>query len=199
MSIFLFGDLVSQITSYLLTKNQKKMTGTLTTQFHRHVIVYGKSNIETARMLRQLSKEFEKIVFVSSNSEIPKRILRMQSEGIQIDRVSGSPDNTEVLELAGVHNAVEFVLLHEDTPDGDRDMLMYVMNIKMLNEELPVIVEISDESSRPFFEKAGCKTIINTQSLGKNLLVRSLTDDVHLIFDELLENDEGYEIYKCSL
>ncbi len=199
VSILLFGDLVSQITSYLLTKNQKKMTWTLKSTFRNHVIVYGKSSIETSRMLRQLSKEFDKIVFISSNIEIPKRILRMQSDGLRIERVSWNPDNAEILDLANVSDAVEFVLLHDEGLGWDKDMLMYVMNIKLMNEHVPIIVEISDENSRPLFEKAGCKTIINTQSLGKNLLVRSLTDDVHLIFDELLENDEWYEIYKCAL
>ncbi len=111
--------------------------------------------------------------------------------------MSGSPENILSLKNANLDDAKSAILL---TIDGSNDKIVSsVLFLKQESPNLKLVVDISDNKYRDIIKKAGADVIINTEEISSNLLFRSLTDRVNVLFEELLDNTYGHETFLVNL
>lgn len=200
ISLWLFTQLLWNLLNFLFIKNTKKMNGTLETNYKNHIIIYSEKYDISKSMITQLQKEHDKsIVLITKDDQIPKEIVKLQSKGEQIHWISWAPDDLDVLKLTNIWKADKVILLSESEENSDKNLVTYIMSIRELNETIEIITEIKSEDSKFLFKKAWANVIINTNIISNNLLVRSSTDNVDVVIEEILSNDFWYEMFKANL
>lgn len=171
------------------------------TTYTDHTVIYGTSDSHIAMIIKQMHEEHtsSRFVVIMEEDTMPRRFIWMKDDGVHIHFVSGNPSDEQTLEYARVDRAKSCILLRETKVDSDMYLLSYVMSIRALSAQARVIVEIVDESNKRLFEQARTDAIINTDSITQNMLVRSVTDDVHHMMRELLTFWAWYELYRVPL
>lgn len=202
VTIGLFSEIISKVNQSFLLTNYKKMHGLRQTSFTGHLIMYGTKLDETKEMIQQLDAEFQgdkDFVFIGDFTETPTEIVALQEKGVSIEFVAGKPDVENVISLAGVAQAREVVLLSENT-DSDKHMISYIMSVRMRNPQIPIVAEIIDSDNyKEMFLQAGATKVVDTGSIGKNIMTRTLTDKVDVLLEDILGSGEGYELYRVPL
>jgi len=119
-----------------------------------------------------------------------------------IEHVRGEPNKIEVLKRAGAQDATAILVLASNPREArcDHESAMIVTNLRRLNDQAPVVVEMVDGDNREHLSYAGATTMVNERYTIANLLVRSVQDvGVSDLICELLASEIGSEIYRVAV
>ena len=199
ISLGIFTQLISLLIEFIFINNYKKMSGTYEYSFKNHIVLFGANDAKTFGIIKQLLGEDAgwQLILVTTDTQIPNEIKEFLSKHENIAWVSGSPENILSLKNANLDDAKSAILL---TIDGSNDKIVSsVLFLKQESPNLKLVVDISDNKYRDIIKKAGADVIINTEEISSNLLFRSLTDRVNVLFEELLDNTYGHETFLVNL
>lgn len=167
-----------------------------------HIIIYGSKLDECAELIKEIDNEFQwakEIVFMSENKQIPPEIQKLQDEWIDVDYISWKPDNQSTLELANIQQAKSFILLTEGI-NSDNKLISYIMKVRLMRTDIFIIAEICDSRNyQPIFKKAWVNKIIDSWSIGKNIITRTLSDQIDVILQDILWSGDWHEIYRWKI
>ncbi|MEM6787218.1 MAG: NAD-binding protein [Myxococcota bacterium] len=119
-----------------------------------------------------------------------------------IRHVSGDPSKIPILEAAGADVATAVLVLAANAREArcDHESALIVTSLRRLNADVPVVVEMVDQSNREHLTYAGATTTVNERYTIANLLVRSVQDEgVSKLMCELLASEVGSEIYRVPV
>jgi len=119
-----------------------------------------------------------------------------------IVHVYGEPSKIAVLERAGAGRASAVLVLASQPRETrcDHESALIVTNLRRLNAEVSVVVEMVDSDNREHLAYAGATTMVNERYTIANLLVRSVQDaGVSDLICELLASEVGSEIYRAPV
>lgn len=202
ISLWFFTQIITTLISILLNIFQRKMNWILKSDFKNHTIIYIENDESIVNTINELFlvENNKKLVLMTNDSKIPNFVESFTQKWYDIHWISWKPNNEEALKLANIQNAKEFILFKEENnKNSDIFMISYIIQIRTLNEKIKIIWEICDNKNKKLFTNAWCNVIINTELLSETLLIRSLTDDVHIVIEDLLSNSYWYEIYNIAL
>ncbi len=131
-----------------------------------HVIVCGYGSTGTAAVNELLARgtDAEAIVVIDPD---PSRLR--EAEGLGVATVEGDATHNLVLESAGVARAKAVIV----TPGRDDTAILVMLSARRLAARVPVSVGIRAHENEPIAREAGADVIINSVSLGGQLLAGS--------------------------
>lgn len=190
LGIGLFGGITATITDLFLKIEKRRELGLLKADYEGHIIICGWCDKTKEIIMQILNENLEnkQIVLVAKLERDPF------PDNNLIHYVRGKIDDKETLEKAGIQRAKTAIILNED--NNDATTVLSALTINSLNPDLYSIAEISKEENRIHLENAQVDEIIVNNDINSRLMVRTaFYHGTSMIFNELLSNKVGNEIY----
>ena len=192
-----FSFLLVSIAAEILETRILKRIGGRVTRMRDHVIVcnYGSNGKD---VLESILREKESVVYLGSS--------KPPLENDKLDFVNGSPLEEEDLKKAGVITAKRVVIFPDEKSSGknpnaiDAETILSAMNVKRLNPEAFIIVELINEANSTHAQKGGIQEIIVRGKLSSYLIMKSLSEgNVGKFIQNILEPKGQVEINELTL
>lgn len=165
-------------------------------RYKDHIIICG-WNYQGPKIVENLLSGYckEKPIVILADLEKPPY------SSDEIDFLSGVPWKKEDLIRAGIKNAGTAIILTDITDikikNPDADALMITLAIESINPKVHTCVQIISVENKIHLENAHADEIICLNQIGGNLLVSSaLNHGISKIINEIMNFDEGSEIYR---
>lgn len=188
--IGLFGGITATLTDLFIKIEKRRELGQLEANYEGHILICGWCH-KTKEIIVQILNENMKnkqIVLIADLERDPF------PDNNLVHFVRGKIDDQETLEKANVGKAVTAIILNED--NNDATTVLSALTINSLNPDLYSIAEISREENAIHLENAGVDEIVVNNDINSRLMVRTaLYHGTSIIFNELLSNKVGNEIY----
>ncbi len=194
LGIGLFGGITATITDLFIKLEKRRELGQLTADYQGHIIICGWCDKTTEIITQILNENMEnkQVVLIADLERDPF------PENKLVHFIRGKIDDKETLVKANVQRARTGIILNED--NNDASTVLSALTVNSLNPSLYTIAEISKEENRIHLENSGVDEIVDNNNINSRLMVRTaFYHGVSIIFNELLTNKVGNEIYMLEV
>lgn len=194
LGIGLFGGITATITDLFIKLEKRRELGQLTADYEGHIIICGwcdKTNEIIAQILNENIKNKQLVLIADLERDpFPDNNL--------VHFIKGKIDDKEILKKANVQKAKTAIILNED--NNDATTVLSALTVNTLNPSLYSIAEISKKENKIHLENAGVSEVVVNNNINSRLMVRTaLYHGISTIFNELLTNKVGNEIYMSEV
>jgi len=194
----LLGLFTATVTTFLVDLHQRKRRGRLPVKHQGHFIVCG-WNHKGPEIVAQLTSETtghkHHVVLLGTYDESPL-------DHPQVQFVHGDPTTEEALQRANVAEASRALVLpaQEGHEDADGHSLLVILALRSCNPDIYICVEVLHSRHIVHMKRAGANEIICSTELAANMLAQAaLTPGVTRLYDEILSNRYGHEVYRIPV
>ena len=190
LGIGLFGGITATITDLFIKLEKRRELGQLTADYEGHIIICGwcDKTIEIITQILNENMKNKQVVLIADLERDPF------PDNNLVHFIRGKIDDKEILKKANVLMAKTVIILNED--NNDATTVLSSLTVNSLNPSVYSIAEISKEENRIHLENAGVNEIVVNNNINSRLMVRTaLYHGISTIFNELLSNKIGNEIY----
>ncbi|MFW6287149.1 MAG: potassium channel family protein [bacterium] len=194
LGIGLFGGITATITDLFIKVEKRRELGQLSADYKDHILICGwcSKTIEIINQVLNEDMENKQIVLIADIERDPF------PDNNLVHFVRGKIDDKETLVKANVKHARTVIIMNED--NNDATTVLSALTVNSLNPQLYSIAEISKEENRLHLENAGVDEIVVNNNINSRLMVRSaLYNGTSMVFNELLTNEHGNEIYMMEV
>lgn len=193
----LLGLFTATVTTFLVDLHQRRRRGRLPVKDQNHFVVCGwneKGPEIVAQLTSETTGQRHQVVVIDSCEETPL-------EHPQVHFVHGDPTEEETLGRANVGAAKRaLVLPAAGHHDADGHSLLVTLALRSFNPELYICVEVLHPRHIVHIKRAGADEIISSTELAANMLAQAaLTPGVTRLYDEILSNRYGQEVYRIPV
>jgi len=192
---------IGQILEYLMEGHERRRRGMndLRGEVRNHILIVNFPNAQKVRrIITQLRGDpltaERPIVLVADGLEM----LPFEEKGVHF--VKGSPEESETLLRANVHEASAAVILglRTDHRTSDAVTAAAVSILEGLNPDLPTVAECANVERLDLFRFCRCDSIIPMEDIAAKLLVQEVREPgVAPFLSELLSTEAGSEFYSA--
>lgn len=185
MGVILYA--ISTVTAILI---EGELTGILRKRrmlkkiekLRNHYIVCGGG--ETSRpLIAELLKNHESVVLVEADKE---KIEKYQPSG-RLLFIEGDPADDESLVSAGIDHAAGILIVLS----SDKDTLYVTMTARMMNKDIRIISQITNQETEPKLLKAGASRVISPNMIGGLRMASEMIRPTAVNFlDKMLRNEK---------
>ncbi|MHB1493160.1 MAG: potassium channel family protein [Thermoplasmataceae archaeon] len=192
-----FSFLLVSIAAEILDAAILKRIGGRMTRMKNHIIVcnYGSNGTD---VIESLLKEKDSLVYLGST--------KPSLENDKLDFVNGSALEESDLLKAGIEKATKIVIFPDEKSSGknsnavDAESILSAMNIRRLNPNVFIIIELMNEKNSSHAKAAGINEIIVRGKLSSYLIIKSINEgNVGKFIQKLLEPKGKIEIEELSV
>lgn len=193
----LLGLFTATVTTFLVDLHQRRRRGRLPVKNQGHIVVCG-WNQKGPEIVAQLTSEMTgkryHVVIVGTLDESPL-------DHPQVQFVHGDPTSEEVLARANVAEAARaMVLPAQGQEDADGRSLLVTLALRSVSPDLYICVEALQARHIVHLRRAGANEIISSTEVAANMLAQAaLTPGVTRLYDEILSNRYGHEVYRIPV
>jgi len=193
----LLGLFTATITTFLVDLHRRRRHGMMPVNSKGHFLVCGwnhKGPEIVAQLTADVTGRKSDVVLVSGLDETP-----VEHERVYF--VHGDPTDEEVLGKASVAQAATGIILPEEgEDDADGRSLLVTLALRASNPELYICVEVINPKHVVHIMRAGANEIISSTELAANMLTQAaLNHGVSGLYDQILSNRFGHEVYKVPV
>ncbi len=194
LGIGLFGGITATITDLFIKLEKRRELGQLTADYESHIIICGwcDKTIEIITQILNENMKNKQVVLIADLERDPF------PDNNLVHFIRGKIDDKEILKKANVQKAKTAIILNED--NNDATTVLSALTVNSLNPSLYSIAEISKIENRIHLENAGVNEVVVNNNINSRLMVRTaLYHGISTIFNELLTNEVGNEIYMSEV
>lgn len=196
VGIGILGLFTASVASVLIDRAARRRMGERSTRLKGHVVICNWNAI-AEQLVREIVKEKPDVALLAKLEKIPV-------SGVEF--VSGTCLHVEDLKRAGVQHAGSVIILSETIADGDlasgvdAKTILGIMNVKKLNRDVHVVVELLKADSLENAKLAGANEIVVRGTVSAKLLSRGALDPGTIdIVETMLTAESGEEIFEDAI
>jgi voltage-gated potassium channel len=163
-SLGIYGFIISQITNFMNTINERKELGLNGTAFKNHVVIIGWNDFSQSVISHLSGAGREVAIITKDRSSID--IIKEYYSDEKIFTLFTDFNNFDMLEKANIRDSsVVFVNLNDDT-----EKLVYVINLRKHFADLNYVVTLDNGNLKNTFQAAGVTYAISKNEISSKLL-----------------------------
>jgi len=180
-SLGVYGFIISQITNYMNTINERKELGLNGTDLKNHVVIIGWNEFSNSVINHLVGAGKAVAVITKERSHIDT--IREYFSPETVYALYADFNNFELIEKANIRYAnVVFVNLNDDT-----EKLVYVINLKKHFTHLNYVVTLDNGNLKNTFHAAGVSYAISKNEISSKLLASYIYEpDVAFLTEEII-------------
>jgi voltage-gated potassium channel len=192
--LFLLGYLISVITTVVGEESQRRLLGTLGTDFTGHVVVLGYGPVGSAAV-RELLDEEQKVAVVAEKPEQVANIRPLAKDD-RLFVTYGPPADKEILKRVNVDAAHSVIVATGD----DAETLIAALNLRALSKTIRIVVSVTRPELKDTLRSAGVTYVASPGDLGGRLCANAaFRPDVANAIEDLSAGAYGADLQEYML
>jgi voltage-gated potassium channel len=163
VEVFLGAYLVSIIISVVSEESQRRLLGTLGTDFTGHIVILGYSPVGQSA-IRELLAQDEKVAVVAENAADVSHIQTLASDK-QLFATYGPPGDRAILERVNVAGAHSVIVATGD----DSQSLIAALNVRALHPNIRIVVSVARPELKQTLKTAGVTYVASPAEMAGRL------------------------------